>query len=374
MTAVVADEGSNVIHVSFGERKRIDGPIATDSLPSSSANDIHEHPDIAAAERSGPRTDRPPSDKTEGVKKPSIPAPALDDPASSFYTARDVSSVLDIPETKLRYWSRSGFLTPSARKGRRRFYTFQDLVQLRAARELLRSGIPFRQVRESVEALKDSLGKRIAPLTQLRVTGDGNSLIVRDESVAFEPATGQVVLDFDVSEVRDAAVRVLMRDTTDAGKKAAYEHYLEGCRYDEEPDQIERAAAAYRKAVHCDPSMSHAHTNLGNLLYRQGKVAEAKQFYLTALQVDPEQPEALYNLGCMALEANDIVEATFQLEQAVSIDPGFADGHFNLALSYERDERFEEAQQHWQVFLELETDGPYAEQARQKLLSLLDSD
>jgi len=53
------------------------------------------------------------------------------------YTFATVSRILGVPEAKLRYWSQSGFVGPSRRRGARQTFTFQDLVAVRAAKELV---------------------------------------------------------------------------------------------------------------------------------------------------------------------------------------------------------------------------------------------
>jgi len=44
------------------------------------------------------------------------------------YSFAAVSRILGVAEAKLRYWSQSGFVGPSRRRGGRQTFTFQDLV------------------------------------------------------------------------------------------------------------------------------------------------------------------------------------------------------------------------------------------------------
>ena len=61
-----------------------------------------------------------------------------------------------------------------------------------------------------------------------------------------------------------------------AARRSAYELYLEGCRFDEDPQTMERAAEAYVAALRLDPALSCAITNLGNLRYRIGAVDQLR--------------------------------------------------------------------------------------------------
>jgi len=281
-----------------------------------------------------------------------------------------VARVFGLTESRLRYWDRTGFLSPSAQSGRRRYYTFQDLIGLRVAKGLLDRGIALRQVRKSMEALRTSLPRVLRPLSELRVVADGQTVLVRGEDGAFEPTTGQLVLDFEVSSLRDDVVRVLRHDRTPSRhREAAYDHYLEGCRLDEEEATFEDAERAYRRALALDPSLSNALTNLGNLRFRMGALAEAEQLYRQALQVDSAQPEAHYNLGFLCFERGEPEQAAECFRRAVERDPAFADAHFNLAMSYEELGRHDEARRHWEIYVELDPSGPWAEIARRHLTS-----
>jgi tetratricopeptide (TPR) repeat protein len=252
--------------------------------------------------------------------------------------------------------------------GARRLYTFQDLIGVRAAKGLLDRGVPMRRVRKTVEALRASLPDVLRPLSELRVVADGQSVVVRDEKSLYEPRTGQLVIDFEVRELRDEVVRILRPDTLDpARRRAAYEAYLEGCRLDEDESTMERAEGCYRRAIQLDPSLASALTNLGNLRFRRGDSAEAKLLYDRALALDEEQPEAWYNLGFLAFEQSEMEEAARHFDRAVASDPSFADAHFNLAMALEELGRSREARVHWETYLRLDPAGPWAEIAKRHL-------
>ncbi len=315
-----------------------------------------------------------------GVQAPgTLPAPELDDepvlreptgdPAADLYRTAEAARVVGVPETRLRSWERSGFLGPSARDGKRRLYTFQDLIGLRTAKGLLDQGVPLPKVRASVEALRSSLPRVTRPLAELRVVADGHSVVVRGDDGSFEPLTGQLVLDFDVRALRDDVVRVLRAGEPPPGqRRTAYAHYLEGCRLDEEEVTFDRAEAAYRLAIELDPALANALTNLGNLRFRRGFPEEAEHLYARALELDSAQPEAYYNLGFLAFERGDGEGAAACFRRAIAIDPTFADAHFNLAMALEELGRPTEARAHWEAYLRLDPAGPWAEVARRHLL------
>lgn len=290
------------------------------------------------------------------------------DPTGDLYARAEVSRLFGIPESRLRYWETSGFLPPTGGDGARKRYTFQDLIGIRAAKGLLERGVSIRKVRKTVEALRRTLPNVVRPLTELRVVADGHEVVVQSERGRWEPTTGQLLLDFDVSALREEVVRVLRPAMLDPDRRrAAYEAYLEGCRFDEDTVTMDRAEAAYRRAITLDASLAHALTNLGNLRCRRGDVGDAEALYKRALVIDAAQPEAWYNLGFLAYERADAQEAAQLFDRAVASDPSFADAHFNLAMALEELGRGREARRHWETYLALDPSGRWADIARRHI-------
>ena len=296
---------------------------------------------------------------------PSQPAPPRSDPRDGLYAVSEVARLFGFKPSRLRYWHRSGLLGPSARVGGRNYYTFQDLVSVRVAKGLLEEGVPLQQVRASVESLREAFPETSRPLSELRVLADGRAVVVEDEAGAYEPTTGQAVLDFSVDRFESDVVRLLHFDHDDRAR--AYEHYLEGCRYDENERTYDEAEHAYKKALSLDPTLSNALTNLGNLEYRRDHLEEAETYYRRALECDPEQPEALYNLGFLCFERDEIDPAIILFSKAIESDPSFADAHFNLAMALEERGDGSAARPHWQQYLALEPEGSWADIAEKHL-------
>ena len=295
------------------------------------------------------------------------PSPEVRDPLAELYTLRDAAKLFKLSESRLRYWEKTGFVARSGEVSGKRYYTFQDLIGIRAAKDLLHEGVALRSVYKSLRALRDSLPKVPRPLNSLRIVADGQTLVVRDDRGAYDALTGQLVLDFDVSSLRADVVRVLKRGGRENDHRRAYEAYLEGCRLDEHEHTFEGAEAAYRRALELDPSLANALTNLGNLMFKRNRPGEAEQFYRRALAIDAEQPEAYYNLGFLLYDRGEVVEAIASFKRALASDPSFADAHFNLAMAYHDASRAAEARPHWEAYLRLDPESQWAEIARRHL-------
>lgn len=291
------------------------------------------------------------------------------DPLGGLYSLRDAAKLFHLNEGRLRYWERQGFVSRSCELSGKRYYTFQDLIGLRAARELLDQGVPLRQVHKSLRALRESLPRVLRPLSALRIVADGQNLVVRDDQGTYDPLTGQLVLDFSVSSLREDVVRVLNRSGSENDHRKAYEAYLQGCRLDEEENTYDAAEEAYRRAIQLDPTLANALTNLGNLMFKRERLLEAEELYRRALKLDSDQPEAHYNLGFLLFERREIPSAMESFRRALASDPSFADAHFNLAMTLQELGELEEARAHWEAYLKLDPESKWAEIARRHLRS-----
>jgi Tfp pilus assembly protein PilF len=289
------------------------------------------------------------------------------------YSARDVAAIVGLSESRVRYWAQTGFVGPSERMGGRAVYTFQDLVALRAAKELLEHGVTLQRARRGLEALRAQLPSLERPLAELRVISDGDRLVVAGDA-PYEPLSGQLVMSFEVADLSTRVAEVLHLEVPHRAPQGtaetAYGWFLEGMRH--EHDRPEEAISAYRRALEADPHLAAAHTNLGTLLCARGELAAAKNAYQTALEIDPEQPEARYNLGNLMEDDGEQALAIGEWLKVVTAYPEFADAHYNLARAFAASGAPDRARVHAHRYLELDAESEWAERAR-SLLSRLPS-
>jgi DNA-binding transcriptional MerR regulator len=338
-------KGTNVIHVAFG---RGGGRIP---------------PDTGASGVGAPSATATQATSTQHTTIP--PTPSAREPVTDLFTRREVARLLGVPETRLRSLDRSKVVSPSGSRDGKRAYTFQDLIALRATRELLEHHVKLRDVAKAIGALRQTLPRVTRPLQELRITSDGRRVVVRADDGAFEPVTGQMVLDFQVNALRDDVVRVLRPETSKARARTAYDLYAQASALDENPATFDEAEQLYVHAIRLDPSLAIAYTNLGNIRFRRGDDAGAVEMYRRAIDIDAEQPEAHYNLGYVMLEKGDARGSVAYFERALASDPRFADAHFNVAMAYEQLGESARARPHWKRYLELEPTGTWADIARQ---------
>jgi tetratricopeptide (TPR) repeat protein len=290
--------------------------------------------------------------------------------------------ILGIAESKLRYWSQSGFVGPSLRQGGRQVYSFQDLVSVRAARELVDRGFQPAAIRKALEQVRAKLPSIDRPLDKLRVAWDGNALALIEDGVTFE-VSGQRRFDFGLSDLANRAAEVLALSGASSAPDAAtaestapvgaYEWFSSGLAKESLPGEAAAAEECYRKALENDPGLAAAHTNLGGLAYRRGDMSLARIEFEAALSLDPGQSEARYNLAGILYQQGEIERAAAELRRVVQQSPWFSDAHYNLATALEKLGGKRQAAEHLGRYLDLESGNiptPWLQEAEKRLQSL----
>ena len=266
------------------------------------------------------------------------------------YRTQDVARILGLPEAEVRRFSRAGFVSP--RRGPRNAlrFSFQDLVLLRAAADLVKAQLPPARVRRALRQLRSQLpaGRSLA---SVQVTAEGEEIVVRDGGARWQAETGQGLLDFEVADVaRRVAplVKAAARRSTGLDAEGWY-HW--GCDLEDgAPDQARRA---YRKALELDPRHAGAHLNVGRLLHEVGDLREAEAHYRCALDDDRFRALAAYNLGVVLEDQELLDEALFAYARAVEANAELADAHHNLARLLERMGRTTDAIRHLNTYRRL---------------------
>ncbi len=273
------------------------------------------------------------------------------------FSSRDVAQIVGISESRVRYWAQTGVVGPSHKIDGRASYSFQDLIGVKAAKELLDGGLSLQRARKNLDALRAQLGPE-RPLANVRVRSDGDTVVVSDDGASFEPLTGQLVMDFGLDELHGRLTAIAAPPPAPRAE-SSWAWFLEASSCEARGDD-DRALIAYQKALDGDPALAAAHTNVGNLLYRRGERGEARAAYEKALALDPEQPEARYNLANLLDDVGEREAARMEWTRVVAACPEFADAHYNLACACARDGDDTAARLHLERYLLLVPDDARA--------------
>lgn len=259
--------------------------------------------------------------------------------------------MLGLSPAQIRAYATEGFLDPElGPEGELRF-GFHDLILLRTAGELTAANIPSRKVRRVLHRLRDQLpeGKT---LTGVRITADGERVVVRDGGVVWNPESGQSLFDFAVADLAAAAAPLIHRNAADARERShelsAEDWYELGCEL--EMSSAAEAKDAYERALKVEPDHPDANVNLGRILHEEGAPALAEKHYRAALDGDPGHETAAFNLGVALEDLGHTAEAVRAYKRAIALDPGNADAHYNLAGIYERRGQKQDALRHLKTY------------------------
>jgi tetratricopeptide (TPR) repeat protein len=270
------------------------------------------------------------------------------------YSVRDVAAAAGLSEHQVRAWSRAGFLTPArGARGELRF-SFQDLVVLRTAKELMAARIPSRKIRSSLRRLREQLPSG-RPITAVKIAVRGDQVIVQDSGTVWSPEDGQVLFDFAVADLATRVAPLAQRNAAAARAEeeglSSEEWYQLGCELEiSDPGE---ARDAYRRAVELDPFHANAHVNLGRLLHEEGEAEAAEAHYRVALSSDPDHATAAFDLGVALEDLGRADEAIAAYRRAIEIDPELADAHYNVAGLLEKCGRRQAAFRHLKAYRNL---------------------
>jgi Tfp pilus assembly protein PilF len=95
-----------------------------------------------------------------------------------------------------------------------------------------------------------------------------------------------------------------------------------------------------REAVSADPGYFEAHNNLGALLMRTGRAAEAATHFRAALDIDSTAAPVLANLSASLLALREFKQAEQAARQALRHDPNSPQGHYLLGIALIEQNRF----------------------------------
>jgi tetratricopeptide (TPR) repeat protein len=271
--------------------------------------------------------------------------------AAAGYTVREVARLLRVSPARVRQYVQDG-LIEAARGSRHEYrFTFQDLVLLRAARQLVDAGIPRRRIRRALAELKRALPGGHSP-AEVQIGVENGAVVVDDGTKRWCPESGQLHFDFaDDGGADDEELAPVVRVTPADEGLTADEWYDWGC--ERETEAPEEARAAYLRVLRLEPDHSGALVNLGRLLHEAGEPDAAERHYRRALKTSPDDATAAYNLGVALEDQGKQPEALAAYEIALRADPDYADAHYNAAGLCERLGRRAEAVAHFNAYRKL---------------------
>ena len=291
-----------------------------------------------------------------------------------LYTPAMLADLLGVSAAAVRGWHRRGLIRAAREVRKLPYFDFREVQTARRLAELLAGGASPQAIAKQLSGLRRLLPSVERPLEQLSVIVDGGELLLRQSSGLVE-AGGQFRLDFDdaepAAEKSSSYAPTEVAPLPDAAdglapprSAAALVEMAAGC---EEAGRLADAADLYRAALATSGPDAETCFLLADVLYRLGDLGAARERYFMAVELNEDYVEARANLGCLLAEEGrpDLAIASF--EGALHYHDDYADVHYHLARTLDEVGRGAEAERHWQSFLDLSPDSPWAAGARRRL-------
>jgi tetratricopeptide (TPR) repeat protein len=226
-------------------------------------------------------------------------------------------------------------------------FGFRELKAAREAARLLSSGLNLGALVLACQQLRRALALEV-PLAERQLELDESGDVVLQIGERHAETSGQLRLDLGSGQV---------------ALEDAFQPALEAERKGDDGT----AERLYRLCLDIAPDDGLTCFNLGNVLLRSGRAAEALALWQKAAALDPQFADAWYNVGCLLEEQGRLVEAVQAFRKALDADGGFAEPCHRLGILALDAGRFDEARRHFTRYLELDDSSETADEVRRSL-------
>ena len=302
-------------------------------------------------------------------------APTADSPVAltGLYTSRHLAEVLQVPVAWLRTWYERGWLIARCEVHRLAYFDFDEVAVARRLTELRKAGLQPKQIGKLLMEITNEWPNIERPLLTLPLVVEGKRLLVRRPDEQLMEPRGQLRIDFAALEPEDSdplpATISLSKATVGDPEEESPAQLLQLADELADSGNLAQAIDMVRSALAADGPRPERCFQLAELLYRLGDLPAARERYFMAIELDPDFVEARANLGCLLAEMGERDLAVAAFEGALRFHPDYADVHYQLARTLDEVEQVTLARFHWQRFLELSPDSPWAEEATVRLQS-----
>lgn len=303
-----------------------------------------------------------------------VEAPESED-HNQLYTPAMLAELLDVSISTIRRWQRRGLIRPTRQVNKLPYFDFQEVASARRLAKLIESGKSPQAIEAKLQQLSQLAPDMERPLHQLSIIVEGRDVLLRRGEGLIEPG-GQTRIDFDAAEHEDSTAddpcEILNLQPVPTNIEAldqfsTPEQFTELANHCEDTGEMETAIHVYRAMSIAFGPAPESSFRLAELLYLIGQTEAARERYYVAVELDGNFVEARASLGCVLVELNEPEMAVSAFRGALEIHEDYPDVHFHLARALDDLDQSDQAQVHWQRFLELAPKSPWAEEARSRL-------
>jgi DNA-binding transcriptional MerR regulator len=252
------------------------------------------------------------------------------------FSTRMAARILAISPERIRYWVKRKLVKPATTRGRHYQFTFEDLLMMRLAKELL----PNKHRLDAVQRCFDRVGRMLdaqRPVTAVKLYQEDGRILVRDGPFIFEADTGQLLLGLSVpltgETIRQADSPVRLRRLLEAAGEL-------------EESNAARALGLYREYLEHRPRDGAVHRRLSRLFETLGDPAGAVRHLDAAAVLEPDNAELHFDLGVLYRKLHNLERAAASFRRALECEPDLIEAHLHLAQIYEQQGRERDAMRH----------------------------
>lgn len=299
-----------------------------------------------------------------------------------YHTPAMLAHLLGVSVHVIRRWQRRGLITPVRTLHRLPYFDFQEVATARRLAQWIATGASPQAIERRLVELVEVLPELQRPLDQLSILVEGSHVLLRGGEGLLEP-NGQLRFDFDLLD-QNATDDAIEANQSGVTKLAIYEEPpdvvpfrspedlfsddLLDAAFEAEEDGDLALAVDYCHAILArDGPRPDIDFQLGELLYRSGEVVAARERFYSAIETDPDFVEARMGLGCVLQETSQIDLALAAFRGALELHEDYSEAHYHMANLLDELGQDQEAEHHWQRFLELAPESPWAQEARDRL-------
>ena len=311
-----------------------------------------------------------------------------------LYTPAMLAELLEVPIRVIRRWHRRELIVPVKEVHRLPYFDFQEVATARQLARMLGAGVSAATIEKNLAELARFVPDVERPLSQLSIIVEGRKLLLRQGEGLIEPG-GQMRFDFDSAAFTDlpeseqtgglgdnesssdscdripATISLLQAVGQGSQPRSDEElevaEILELAADSEDHGRIDEATELYRAALAAKGPDANICFQLAELLYRLGDLTAARERYFTAIEIDEDYVEARANLGCVLAELGQFELAVAAFQGALAYHNDYPDVHYHLARTLDELGESDESRQHWQEFVKLAPDSPWADEAKDRL-------
>ncbi|MEM9585872.1 MAG: tetratricopeptide repeat protein [Planctomycetota bacterium] len=302
----------------------------------------------------------------------------LEQSVRQYHTPAMLANLLEVPVSVIRRWHRRGLIKPVRTLHRLPYFDFQEVATARRLAGWIASGASPQAIERKLVELVEILPDIQRPLDQLSILIEGKHVLLRQGEGLVEPG-GQLRFDFDaISEETpsvDSGTRTAVlsmepdfNETLPSARPGPQEDpLLDAAYHAEDEGDLETAVECLHAALARDGARADLSFQLGEWLYRLGQPVAARERYYMAIELDPEFVEARASLAGVLAELGQHELAIAAYQGALTMHDDYPDVQYNLASLLDKLDRQSEARVHWQRFLQLAPESPWASEAASAL-------